>query len=65
MDIIKQLSALEQKWLIRILLKDTKLGLGQKSLLSAYHEDAEEVYNVSTSLKQVSGIKIQVYFLLF
>ena len=54
LEIIKNTSGVEQKWLIRILLKDTKLRLGQKAMLLAYHPDAEEVYNITTSLKQVS-----------
>jgi len=53
MKLIKQTSAVEQKWLIRIMLKDTKLHLGQKNLLNEFHEDAEDLYNVTTSLKTV------------
>ncbi|XP_046751398.1 DNA ligase 4-like [Diprion similis] len=51
--LIQQLSAVEQKWLIRILLKDLRFGLSQKKILSAYHSDAVELFDVSMSLRDV------------
>ena len=56
LNLIKKTSGVEQKWLIRILLKDTKLRLGEKAILLAYHPDADEVYNITTSLKQVFDV---------
>lgn len=46
-------SAEEQKWLIRILLKDVKLGIGHKKILTTFHPDAEVLYDVSNNLMKV------------
>lgn len=54
MNLIKTTSAEQQKWLIRILLKDLKLGLGQAVILKAFHKDAEELFNVTTNLEEVN-----------
>uniref|UniRef100_H2ZIX8 DNA ligase 4 n=1 Tax=Ciona savignyi TaxID=51511 RepID=H2ZIX8_CIOSA len=53
LEIIQKTSGIEQKWLIRIILKDTKLRMGHKVILQEIHPDAEELFNVTTSLKQV------------
>lgn len=53
MSIIRTTSASQQKWLIRILLKDMKLGLGQTVILNTFHKDAEELFNVTTNLEEV------------
>ncbi|XP_076808951.1 DNA ligase 4-like isoform X1 [Clavelina lepadiformis] len=53
LNLIQKTSSIEQKWLIRIMLKDTKLKLGHKIMLKVFHPDAEEVYNITTSLRQV------------
>ncbi|KAL6115478.1 lig4 [Pungitius sinensis] len=50
---ITQSSALEQKWLIRMILKDMKLGISKETVLQVFHPDAAELYNVSTDLKKV------------
>ncbi|KZS11985.1 DNA ligase 4 [Daphnia magna] len=52
--LLMKLPALEQKWLIRIILRDVKLtGLSDKIVLSAYHPDAKELYDVSNDLEKV------------
>lgn len=52
--LLMKLSALEQKWLIRIILRDVKLTrLSDKIVLSAYHPDAKELYDVSNDLEKV------------
>lgn len=56
MNLVKTTSAEQQKWLIRILLKDLKLGLGQAVMLKAFHKDAEELFNVTTNLEEVSEV---------
>lgn len=50
---LHRMSAQEQKWLIRIVLKDMKLGLGTSRVLQAYHPDARELYDFTNSLQQV------------
>lgn len=55
---LRRMSAQEQKWLIRIVLKDMRLGLGHGRVLSAYHPDARELYDFTNSLQQVEWLKL-------
>ncbi|CAG8588571.1 7421_t:CDS:10 [Ambispora gerdemannii] len=43
----------EQKWIIRIILKELKFGLTEKSVFQVYHPDAEDLFNICSSLKKV------------
>ncbi|KAK2706859.1 DNA ligase 4-like [Artemia franciscana] len=52
-NLLRSLSALEQKWLIRIILKNLKLGTGQNGILAAYHPDAKDMYDKVNSLEKV------------
>jgi len=51
--LLRELSAREQKWLIRIIMKELKTGLSQHLVFSSYHVDAEDLYNVKMSLQKV------------
>ncbi|XP_012678745.2 DNA ligase 4 [Clupea harengus] len=53
LHLITQSSALEQKWLIRMILKDMKLGISKETVLQVFHKDAPELYNVTTDLNKV------------
>ena len=53
LQLLRNTSAKEQKWLIRMILKQLKIGLSQQSVFSVFHEDAEDVFNVKTSLEKV------------
>ncbi|XP_062384175.1 DNA ligase 4 [Sardina pilchardus] len=53
LHLITQSSALEQKWLIRMILKDMKLGVSKETVLQAFHRDGPELYNVTTDLNKV------------
>ncbi|XP_053139773.1 DNA ligase 4 isoform X2 [Hemicordylus capensis] len=53
LQLITQSSALEQKWLIRMIIKDLKLGVSQQTLFSTFHADAAELHNVTTDLEKV------------
>lgn len=53
MHLLTSLSPTEQKWLIRMIMKELKIGLSQASVLSVYHADAEELYNVNNNLEKV------------
>nr|XP_020039593.1 DNA ligase 4 isoform X2 [Castor canadensis] len=53
LQLITQSSALEQKWLIRMILKDLKLGVGQQTVFPVFHSDATELYSVTTDLEKV------------
>ncbi|XP_016059349.1 PREDICTED: DNA ligase 4 isoform X1 [Miniopterus natalensis] len=53
LQLISQSSALEQKWLIRMIVKDLKLGISQQTIFSVFHDDAAELHNVTTDLEKV------------
>ncbi|XP_063173881.1 DNA ligase 4 [Candoia aspera] len=53
LQLITQSSALEQKWLIRMIIKDLKLGVSQRTLFSIFHPDAAELHSVTTDLEKV------------
>ncbi|XP_028810741.1 DNA ligase 4 isoform X2 [Denticeps clupeoides] len=53
LHLITHSTALEQKWLIRMVLKDMKLGISKETVLQVFHPDAAELYNVSTDLSKV------------
>ncbi|KAJ6659601.1 hypothetical protein lerEdw1_018570 [Lerista edwardsae] len=53
LQLITQSSALEQKWLIRMIIKDLKLGVSQQTLFSIFHPDAAELHNVTSDLEKV------------
>ncbi|XP_072899285.1 DNA ligase 4-like [Hemitrygon akajei] len=53
LQLICQSSALEQKWLIRMILKDMKLGISQQTILQLFHPDAVELHSVTTDLEKV------------
>ena len=48
------MTALEQKWLIRIILRDLKVGLGERAVFNAMHADANEYFNTCSDLLRVS-----------
>lgn len=51
--LLVNLSALQLKWLIRIILKDLKIGIKEPTILDAYHPDAMDLYNFTSSLEKV------------
>lgn len=51
--VIRNTSAIEQKWFIRIVLKEMKLGLNENSVFPVFHPEAKELYNVCNSLSKV------------
>lgn len=53
LKLLHNCSALEQKWLIRVVMKEMKMGLSQASVFSVFHPDAEDLFNVSTNLEKV------------
>lgn len=46
-------SAEEQKWIIRIILKDVRIGLGSTMILKCIHPDAQDLFNMTSSLKKI------------
>ncbi|KAL1919805.1 uncharacterized protein VTP21DRAFT_1736 [Calcarisporiella thermophila] len=46
-------SATEQKWIIRIILKDLKIGISERTVFKAFHPDAYDLFNTCSDLKKV------------
>eukprot|EP00731_Ephydatia_muelleri_P008264 Em0004g602a len=51
--LLRNTSALEQKWLIRIILKGLKTGLSENSVYSVFHPDAVDLFSVCINLEKV------------
>ncbi|KAJ3046908.1 DNA ligase (ATP), partial [Rhizophlyctis rosea] len=51
----KECSPKEQMWLARIILKELKLGISEKTILDLYHPDALDLFNVCSDLAQVTS----------
>jgi len=49
----KRMNAEELMWLIRIILKQMKVGATERTFLSLWHPDAEALFSVSSSLRRV------------
>lgn len=49
----QRMNAEELKWLIRIILKDMKVGATERTFLDVWHPDAQDLFSVSSSLRQV------------
>ncbi|KAI1465093.1 ATP-dependent DNA ligase [Daldinia caldariorum] len=43
----------ELKWLIRIILKQTRVGATERTFMDLWHPDAQDLFSVSSSLRQV------------
>ena len=56
MRFVVGLSAMQNKWICRIILKDMKLGLKADPILKFMHPDALDAFNASSSLKLVCGL---------
>lgn len=44
----------EHKWILKILLKDLKLGIGGEKILNTYHVDAVKLFHYRGSLLKVT-----------
>lgn len=53
---LAKMSALDRKWLTRILLKKLYLGVGEKHILTTYHENAPDLYNRCSLLSRVCEV---------
>ncbi|EDO35746.1 predicted protein [Nematostella vectensis] len=51
--LLRESSAKEVKWLIRIILKELKMGLGENSVFAVFHPDALDHYNTCNNLSKV------------
>ena len=49
----RRMNAEELTWLIRIILRQMKIGATEKTVLDIWHPDAETLFNVSSNLRRV------------
>eukprot|EP00760_Papus_ankaliazontas_P034983 PhM_4_TR7572/c1_g1_i1/m.7768/K10777/LIG4, DNL4; DNA ligase 4 len=53
LNLLRCTSAVEQKWLIRVLLKDMRMHVQHTTLLGAFHPNALDTFNATNSLQAV------------
>ncbi|KAF8347685.1 DNA ligase 4 [Amanita rubescens] len=44
----------EQRWIVRIILKDMNISVKETTLFSVFHPDAQDLYNTCSDLKKVA-----------
>ncbi|KAI0103893.1 ATP dependent DNA ligase domain-containing protein [Nemania sp. FL0031] len=49
----QRMNAEELKWLIRIILRQMRIGATERTILEVWHPDAQHLFNVSSSLRRV------------
>jgi DNA ligase 4 len=52
-EFYQKMNAEELMWLIRMILRQMKIGASEKTLFLRWHKDAETLFNVSSSLRRV------------
>ena len=52
-QMLRSTSAVQQKWMIRIIMKELKLGINENSILSLFHPDAVDLFSVCADLEKV------------
>ncbi|KAF2140788.1 uncharacterized protein K452DRAFT_299493 [Aplosporella prunicola CBS 121167] len=52
-EFYKRMNAEELMWLIRIILRQMKVGATERTIFAIWHPDAENLFNVSSSLRRV------------
>lgn len=52
-EFYRGMNAEEIMWLVRIILKDMKVGATERTFLNLWHPDAEALFSVSSSLRRV------------
>ncbi len=52
-EFYKRMNAEELMWLIRIILRQMKVGATEKTFFDIWHPDAESLFNISSSLRRV------------
>ncbi|CAF0874039.1 unnamed protein product [Brachionus calyciflorus] len=54
--LLVNLSPIQLKWLIRIILKDLKIGIKEPVIFDAFHPDALDVYNFTSNLEKLCSL---------
>jgi len=50
--LVKNYTSLENKWIVRIINRNLRIGMSESSVLPAYHQDALELFNVCSDLRK-------------
>ncbi|CAG0913200.1 unnamed protein product [Notodromas monacha] len=53
-ECLRSLTAVQFKWLIRIMVKDMKLKLGEKRIFNCFHPDAKDFFDSNGNLEKVA-----------
>ena len=53
LELLKSTSCFEQKWILRIILKDLRIGTQHTTILNHFHPNALELFNSCTDLREV------------
>lgn len=52
-EFYRRMDSEELTWLIRIILRQVKVGASERTVFNAWHPDSENLYNISSSLRRV------------
>lgn len=52
-EFYNRMNATELMWLIRMILRQMKIGASEKTLFESWHPDAENLFNISSNLRRV------------
>lgn len=52
-NVLIKTTALEQKWFVRIILKQLKMGMSENTIFNYFHKDALTLWNLSSDLKKI------------
>ncbi|KAK0161116.1 hypothetical protein PV327_009628 [Microctonus hyperodae] len=61
-NLMQLCNGLAIKWITRLILKDIKLGLGEQTILKAYHPDAARLYGEISNLRKVCDTTMDLNF---
>eukprot|EP01132_Coremiostelium_polycephalum_P002500 gene2500-3093_t len=52
--ILRFTTSTEQKWFVRIILKELKTGMSEKTIFKFYHPEAMNLFNITSSIRRVA-----------
>ncbi|KAF5391043.1 hypothetical protein D9757_003979 [Collybiopsis confluens] len=51
---VRETTAIEQKWIVRIIMKDMAISVRETTVFSVFHPDAQDLYNTTSDLRTVA-----------
>ena len=52
--LLRRSTAREMKWFVRIIVKDLKIGVSERTVLTSFHPDALDLFQATSNLRKVS-----------